>query len=134
MSLGTDSTLNTIIHQDMHTSLTRAYPSIVTVQTATETKAADHSLVKTWANVSGMININGILAPATAREIRQAMMTNTAITHVLDLQTYYIGITNKHRVQVSRADGETAQTFNITGVKLDSQARSTRLELEEVSH
>lgn len=134
MSLGTDSTLNTIIHPDLHDSLPRIYPSIVTIQAVTESKAEDHSLQETWADVPGLVDITGALAPATAREIRLAMMTNTVITHVLDLRDYYPQITNKHRVQAKRAANDTEQTFNITGVKFDSQGRSTRLELEQVSH
>lgn len=134
MALGTDSTLNQLVHPDLHTSLTAAYPSTVTIQAATETQADDYSIDEGWSDVAGLVAIPGILAPARAEEIRRAQMTNVKITHVLDLQGYYPGITNQHRVQVVRADFDTEQTFNITGVKFDSQGRSTRLELEEVSH
>lgn len=134
MPLGTGNPLDTIIHPDMHTELSRAYPSTVTIQAATETQADDYSPVNTWTNVSGMTNIKGILSPATAREMRQAQLTNTVITHVCDLQAYYPAITQKHRVQAKRADSDTVQTFNINGVKFDSQGKSTRLELEQVSH
>ena len=134
MSLGTGNPLGALIHADLHTDLSRAYPSTVTIQAATETQADDYSPVETWANVTGMTNIKGVLSPATAKEMRQAMMTNTVITHVCDLQAYYPAITQKHRVQAKRTDSDTVQTFNITGVKFDSQGKSTRLELEQVSH
>lgn len=134
MGLGTNSTLDTIVHPDLHASLPRAYPSVVTIQAATETQGDDYSITSTWVNVTGLVNIGGILAAATAAEIRLAALTNVTITHVLDLQAYYPAILVTHRALVARVDGETAATFNVTGVKHDSQGASTRLELEIVSH
>ena len=134
MGLGTNSTLDAIVHPTLHTSLSRAYPATVTIQAPTESRADDLSVIRTWANVSGATSIGGILAAAKAEEIRRAALTGVTITHVCDLQAYYPAILATHRALVARADGETAVTFNITGVKHDSQAASTRLELELVSH
>lgn len=134
MSLGTNSTLNTIAHPLLHTSNGRAYPSLVTIQVATESRADDMSVIRTWANVSGATEISCILAAAKAEEIRRAALTGVTLTHICDLQAYYPAILATHRALVARVDGETAVTFNITGVKHDSQAASTRLELEIVSH
>lgn len=137
MPFGTGNPLDTLIHADLHTSIKRVYPSAVTIQAATETKADDESIDEAWVNVPGLVGINGILSPAppaTAKEIRTTELTNVKITHVLELQTYQPAITNQHRVIVTRAEGDVAQIFNISGIKFDSQARGTRIELEEVSH
>jgi hypothetical protein len=134
VGLGTNSTLDAIVHSTLHRSLDRAYPATVTIQAPTESRADDMSVIRTWANVSGATAVGGILAAAKAEEIRRAALTGVKLTHVCDLQAYYPAILATHRALVARADGETAVTFNITGVKHDSQAASTRLELELVSH
>lgn len=133
MGLGTSSTLNQIAHPDLHTSLPHAYPATVTIQAPTESRADDLSVIRTWSNVSGATAVGGILAAAKAEEVRRAALTGVTLTHICDLQAYYPEILATHRALVARADGETPATFNITGVKHDSQAASTRLELEIVS-
>ena len=133
MGLGTNSTLDSIVHPDLLASMPRVYPAVVTIQAATETQGDDYSVVQAWANVSGITAVRGSLAAATAEETRRADMTGIKVTHVCDLAAYYPQITASHRAQIARASGEVAQTFNITGVKHDSQDGSTRLELEIVS-
>lgn len=133
MGLGTNSTLDSIVHPDLLASMPRVYPAVVTIQVATETQGDDYAVVQSWASVSGMIAVRGSLAAATAAETRRADMTGIKLTHVCDLTAYYPQISASHRALIARANGETAQTFNITGVKHDSQAGSTRLELEIVS-
>ena len=134
MPLGTDSALGQLAHPFLFSSQVPAFPSLVTIEAATETQADDYSPAEAWAAVPGLIEVPGILAPAGANEIRTAALTNTKITHVCDLQSYCPEITDQHRATVTRADFDTAFIFNITGVKHDSQAASTRLELEKVSH
>lgn len=134
MGLGTNSTLDSIVHPDLHAGLPRVYPSTVTIQTPTETQGDDYAVTQTWTNATGLTAVRGILAAAKAEEIRRAELTGVKLTHVCDLQAYYPQITVSHRALIARAAGETAAAFNITGVKHDSQAASTRLELEIVSH
>lgn len=131
MALGT---LNSLIHPALHSSLYRAYPSLVTIQAPAESRADDLSIVRTWSNVACATEIGGILAAARADEVRRAALTGVKLTHVCDLQAYYPDILVTHRALVARADCETPAVYNITGVKHDSQAASTRLELEQVSH
>lgn len=134
MPLGSNSSLNTLVHPKLHRSLPRVYPSWITVQRTAETQGSDFAIDDNWQDVPGLTTLRGILAAASASERRAAAMTNVTITHVLDLQSYHPEITQKNRVRVARALGESGQIFNITGVKHDSQARSSRLELEQVSH
>lgn len=134
MPLGTDSALGQLAHPFLFSSQVPAFPSLVTIEAATETTAGDYSVTETWAAVGGLIEVPGILAPAGAAEIRTAALTNVKITHVCDLQSYCPEITTQHRATVTRADFDGAEVFNITAVKHDSQAAATRLELEKVSH
>jgi head-tail adaptor len=134
MPLGSNSSLDSLIHPRLHRSLSRVFPSWVTVQQTAETQGDDNAVLENWQDIPGLAALRGILAAAGANEIRKAQMTNVKITHVLDLQSYRPEITVKNRVRVSRALGETGETFNVTGVKHDSQAASSRLELEFVSH
>jgi head-tail adaptor len=133
MPLGSDSSLNTLVHPKLHRSLSRVFPSWVTVQRTAETQGDDNAVLENWQDIPGLTTLRGILAAAGANEIRKAQMTNVKITHVLDLQSYRPEITVKNRVRVSRAMGESGETYNVTGVKHDSQAASSRLELELVS-
>ena len=134
MSLGTDNKLNKIAHPNLLASIDLAFPSCVSIQSATETKAADHSLTETWVDVGGLAELHGILAAATAHEIRIASLTNVSVTHRLDLQCYAPAVTVQHRALVKRDPDDTEETYNITAVQHDSQARYTRLLLEKVSH
>lgn len=134
MSLGSSNVLNRMVHPDLHGSLDLAYPAVVTIQEPTESQGDDYSIERTWTAVSDLTAVNGILAAARADEVRRAALTGVTITHVLDLQSYHPEILPTHRALVRRVSGDTAETFNITGVKHDSQGRSTRLELEQVSH
>lgn len=135
MPLTVDSALNRIIHPKLHRSLQRVYPSWVKVEALTETQGDDFAIVETWTAVPHLAALRGILAAATANEKRTAELTNVRLTHVLDLQSYHPEIAaNTHRVTVTRVQGEPGETFNVTGVKHDSQGQSSRLELEKVSY
>jgi len=125
--------LSRVVHPRLHQELPQFFPAYVTVQIATETQGGDNAIVENWANVDSLVGLRGTLAPAGANEIRKAELTNVKITHILDLRGYYPTIAITHRVLVSRAQGDSPQTFNVTAVKHDSQAESSRLELEQVS-
>lgn len=127
MGLGTDSVLDSIVHPDLLASMPRVYAAIVTIQAVTESQADDYSVIQAWENVSGMVAIRGSLVAAKAEEIRK-------LTHVCDLAGYYPTITASHQALIALTNGEMARVYNISGVKLDSQAASTRLELEIVSY
>lgn len=124
-------TLSQVIHPRLHQELPQFFPAYVTVQVSTETQGDDGAVVDAWSDL--LNGLRGSLAPASANEIRKAELTNVKITHVCDLRGYYPEIAIIHRVLVSRAQGDSPQTFNITAVKHDSQAESSRLELEQVS-
>lgn len=134
MGLGTDSVLDSIVHPDLLASMPRVYAAIVTIQAVTESQADDYSVIQAWENVSGMVAIRGSLVAAKAEEIRRADLTNIKLTHVCDLAGYYPTITASHQALIALTNGEMARVYNISGVKLDSQAASTRLELEIVSY
>lgn len=133
MPLG-KSVLGTLEHTNLRHSLVHFYPSWVTVQKATVVKGLDNAPESTWADVSHLNGLRGAIVSASGSENRQAQLTNERTTHILNLQTYHPEILTSNRVIVSRAMGETGDTYNVTAVLFNSQAERTRLELEFVSH
>lgn len=142
MSLGTGNTLDRLVHPALLDNLARAFPSLATVQAATETQTVNGEIEQSWANVAGLVNLPCILAEGGtggvfAREQRRMEKTAVSFGHVCDLRGYYPGILVTHRVVVSSKAPDClstrSDTYNITGVIHDSQARQTRLELEVVS-
>ena len=131
MSLGTDSVLDTIAHPDLLPSLERAYPATVEIQTSTPAQNADGQLVDVW---SKLLTADGIFAMATkvSKENRLEPLTVVTADWVFDMQGYYHTVTVEHRAVVTA--GLITYTCNILRVNHDSQAQSTRLELERVTH
>ena len=137
MSLGSDSSLNELIHPGLLSAIERAYPSIVDVQVKTVVISQDGEEVLTWANHVTMINIPGILAKsgAVGQERRRVDLTIARSTLILDLASYYPDIDiNDHRVYIITPQDGRIETFNILQVLHDSQTKTTRLELEDVEH
>lgn len=133
--LGSGSTLTTLPHTDLLGSLTRAFPSVVDIESASETQSANGEIVYTWSAVYS--GVSGILAQNTQGndEYRpEQMITAERATHVLDLPGYYPAITVEMRAKVTRATGDSAVYYDIIAVRHDSQAQMTRLELETVGY
>lgn len=132
MSLGTNSVLDMIAHPDLLPSLERIYPATVVIQSNTPTQNADGQLIDSW---STFLTTDCTLAMATGRiaqENRLEMLTIVANEWVCDLQGYYPTVTVEHQAVVT--SGLLTLTCNIMRVNHDSQAQSTRLELERVEH
>jgi head-tail adaptor len=136
MSLGTDSVLDTLIHDGLLDSIPRAYLAVVDIQVNTPTQNPDGEEVDSWANHSTMVNLSGTLAKSitTGQEQRRQDLTISRSTLILDLAGYYPDITDTNRVSLTTPLGGRDEVYNIMQVLHDSQARQTRLELEEVSH
>ena len=136
MSLGTDSVLDALSHTDLLDSIPRVYRATVNIQVNTPTQAADGEEVDSWANHSTMINIAGTLAKSgmVGTERRRMDLTVSRSTLILDLAGYYPDITDLHRVSLTTPLNGRSEIWNIMQVLHDSQARQTRLELEEVTH
>ena len=131
MSLGTNSVLDTIAHPDLLPSLERAYPATVVIQTNTPTQNADGQLIDSW---SELLTADCIFAMDTkvAAENRLEPLTIVTAKWRLDMQGYYPTVTVEHRAVVTA--GLVTIECNIMRVNHDSQAQSTRLELERVEH
>lgn len=136
MSLGTNSVLDTLVHDSLLDSIPRAYQAVVDVQYESVTQNADGEEVITWVNHATMVNLNGTLAKsgAVGQERRRTDLTVARSTLILNLAGYYPDITREHRVNVTTPIDGRVQAFNIFQVLHDSQNTYTRLELEEVSH
>ena len=132
MPLGSGSSLGQIIHPRLHGDLELIFPSVVTIEKSNEAQAGDFSVVNVW--VVFLSGLKGSLAPLKEWEKRRRDMTITNATHALNIAGYYPQIELGHRAKVLRGVGDgVEQVFNITAVQSDSQAQSTRLELEVAS-
>ena len=136
MSLGSDSVLNTLSHVGLLDSIPRVYRATVDIQVNTPTQAADGEEVDSWADHSTMVNIPGTLAKSgmIGTERRRLDLTASRSTLILDLAGYYPDITDIMRVSLTTPLSGRSEIWNIMQVLHDSQARQTRLELEEVTH
>lgn len=95
-----------------------------TIQQTTETRDAAGGVVNTWANVTGLVNLNCRRAPAsTARtnEMKLESLTYTANVQTIMIAGYQPTITPKMRV---RCDG---LVLDILSVEHDGEQEMTRL-------
>ena len=131
MSLGTNSVLDTIAHPDLLDSLERIYPATAAIQSNTPTQNADGQLIDNWTT---FLTVDGSFAidRKTADEHRLEPLTIVTRKWILDVQGYQPTITVEHQAVVT--SGLMTLTCNILRVNHDSQAQSTRLELEQVEH
>ena len=136
MSLGTNSVLDTLVHDSLLDSIPRAYQAVVDVQVESVTQNADGEEVITWVDHATMVNLNGTLAKsgAVGMEKRRTDLTISRSTLILNLAGYYPDITDEMRAYVTTPLNGRVQPFNIMQVLHDSQNTYTRLELEEASH
>jgi len=132
MSLGTNSVLDTIAHPDLLSSLERIYPATAAIQSNIPTQNADGQLIDSWTT---FLTVDGSFAMQPSRasaESRLEPLTIVTRTWILDVQSYQPTITVEHQAVVT--SGLMTLTCNILRVNHDSQAQSTRLELEQVEH
>ena len=136
MSLGTNSVLDTLVHNSLLDSIQRAYQAIVSIQVETVTQAADGEEIIVWVNHATMVNLNGTLARSASvgTEQRRTDLTVSRSTLSLDLAGYYPDITDEMRAYVTTPKNGRVQPFNIMQVLHASQNTYTRLEIEEVAH
>ena len=136
MSLGTNSVLDTLTHTGLLDSIPRHYRAIVDIQVNTPTQNQDGEEVDSWADHATMVNIPGTLAKSgmIGTERRREDLTVSRSTLILDLAGYYPDITDVMRDSLTTPQGGRDEVYNIMLVLHDSQARQTRLELEEVTH
>ena len=136
MSLGSNSVLDTLTHAGLLDSIPRHYRAVVDIQVNTPTQNQDGQEIDSWADHSTMVNIAGTLAKSgtIGTERRRQDLTVSRSTLILDLAGYYPDITDLHRISLTTPQGGRDEVYNIMQVLHDSQARQTRLELEEVEH
>lgn len=118
-----------LVHPLMLTTLgSDFFPADVAIQAATESQASDGQVTRTWADVSGLDELDGRLGPASeAQERRLPGLVVVGVTHVLALAGYYGSITTAHRAVVDD------DAFNVLAVRHDGNSASTWLGLEVVS-
>lgn len=139
MGLGTDSSLNQIMHPKLHTSQ-QFYAHLVTIQEATESKRPNHEVQDTWSDVPSLTALECIFANVAGdgqqaiQERERAKWTAVTEDYRLKLAGLYPGITVGMRAVVrTKPPVSIVGIYDITGVDHGSQGDVTRLRLEEVS-
>ena len=102
------------------------WPSLCTVQEATDTTGSTGEITQTWANIAGLVDLPCNIAPVSILERRGLERTVEMGTHKVYLQAYYDTIT---AMQHAVVDGV---TYNILSVEQDSQSAVTVLRVEIV--
>lgn len=119
--------MSTLIHANMLSSLgVDFYPSTCTIQQATESQDAAGQLIRTWANVSGHVDIPCAVASVGGDE-REGNETYVLATHRIALRGYYPNITEAMRAVVSGVN------YDIERVHHDSQGVSTYLDVQVIT-
>lgn len=120
-----------LTHPRLLRDLSDFYPSLCTIQEATETQDGFGEVDETWSGVVALTNLPCVLAPLgmgspERQEVRRPDGTIEVATHHASIAGRFPEITPKMRAVV---DGG---TYAILGVDMDSQRRTTRLRLEVV--
>lgn len=108
------------------------YPSVATIEQATETRDSFGSPVLAWASVEGLSGIPCRVAPLTiqtptfSNEAKLELLTYLTTTHHVALQGYYPQIETTMRAVI---DGV---IWDIQGVEHDGQGSTTRLRVNRV--
>ena len=117
----------TLIHPRLLSGLAATfYPSLCTIQEATEVQDAYGEPIATWANVAGLVNLPCAVAPPNLgspekSEVKKSDGTIEIITHHIAIAGHYPAITNKMRAVISGIN------YDIMAVEIDSHATMTRL-------
>ena len=117
-----------IVHPGMLGSLaTTFYTSACTIEVATESRTALGEVTRTWANLTGHVNLAcSLTVPLALRsgETETGEQIFVRRDKRLAFSGAYTSITEKHRAVV---DGV---TYDIESVTIDSQGKTTHLGLE----
>lgn len=110
-----------LISSRMLDLLPKFFPSTCTIQSNTPTADAHNQPIASWANLTGYVEIACRCAPLTATERRQFENVVEEATHMVALKGAYTAITVEMRAVVDDV------TYDITGVRTDSQGKVTYL-------
>lgn len=119
-----------IVHPRMLERLeTSFFPSTVTIQTTTEARGTDGSVINTWANLASHIDLPCNVVPettASSREVRRDSMTVQKSTHRINLAGHYSSITERMQAVTGGV------SYDVLLVVHDSQETQTTLIVEQV--
>ena len=116
-----------LIHPRLLSSLSATfYPSLCTIQEATEVQDGYGQPIAGWNNIAGLIDLPCAIAPINpnspqAAERKRADGTIEIITHTIAIGGHYPVITNKMRTVVAGVN------YDIMAVETDSHSVMTRL-------
>jgi len=114
-----------IVHPKMLAGLGDFYPSLCTIQAATETQSATGAVQQGWADVPWLVNLRCRIAPAqfgqAGREVRAEAGTYGEAVYTVALAGCYLAITEQHQALV---DG---QPYDIQAVAHDGNGATTEL-------
>lgn len=116
-----------IIHPGLLSALTPGfYPSLCTIQAATESRDALGQVVFSWSNLAGHVDLACALAEATtaAEETETTQQAYMRRRKRVALAGIYASVTEEHRAVV---DGV---TYDIERVTVDSHSKTTYLDVE----
>ena len=112
-------------------ALASFYPARCTLQNVTRTRDDYGQPVETWADDDDLVDLRGLLVPATEDKLRQYGLLIEQTSHILALAGHYPGITPDMRVVVATttSDGTTSETYTVRGVRHDAHGLQTHLGL-----
>lgn len=115
-----------IVHPDLLARLQPThYPSLCTIQQASETPDSYGELVETWANLAGHVDLPCRIAPATmgrSNEVRSQAQLYQVQSFTIALAGYYPAIIEKMRAVVA------GQAYDIDVVRPDGQGATMALD------
>lgn len=113
-----------IMHPRLLGALTpRFYPSSVSIQSYTATRATDGGEVKTWAIEACWSALRCAISGSGGYEVKRADSTIATSSHRIAIAGYYPTIAPKMRA----VDNDTGDTFDILSVASDSHIQTTSL-------
>lgn len=114
-----------IVHPRLLASIPRFYPSLCTIQQATETPDALGQPIPAWNDIAGLVNLPCAIAPlggsTEASQRNRSDSTIDVATHAIAIAGHYPTIVNKMRAVIAGV------AWDIMGAEVDSHATMTRL-------
>jgi hypothetical protein len=113
-----------IVHPNLMSALGGFYPSLCTIQAATETQSATGAVQQGWADAPGLVGLRCRLAPApnsANREVRAEAGTYGEFNYTVALAGYYPAITEQSRAVV---DGT---AYDVQSVAHDGNHTTTEM-------
>jgi len=111
-----------IIDPRMLARLHNFYPSMATIQEATELQGTTGALTLVWADKAGHVDLPSRIGPSGGREIRLPDQTYAISTHTIGLRGNYPTVTVE-----DRAVDDNGVIYDIMLVESDDQDASTYL-------